>query len=70
LITKGFFNVRHNRKEIVTELSNHGWIHNDKEVDDALLELCQLGIFKRKISTGNVWWYTLEIDAEKLIRVE
>ncbi|MGB9672260.1 MAG: helicase HerA domain-containing protein [Candidatus Norongarragalinales archaeon] len=52
LITKGFFDQRHNRKEVVTELSNHGWIHDDKEVDNALLELCQLGILYRKISTG------------------
>lgn len=67
LITKGFFNTRHNRKEIVTELSNHGWVHNDKEVDDALTELCQKGIFYRKISTGNVFWYTLQPEAKELI---
>jgi hypothetical protein len=69
LVTKGFFDTRHNRKEVVTELSNHGWIHSDKEVDDALLELCQHGIFKRKISTGNVFWYTLTEDAKERIRV-
>jgi hypothetical protein len=67
LITKGFFNTRHNRKEVVTELSNHGWVHNDKEVDDALTELCQKGIFYRKISTGNVYWYTLQPEAKELI---
>jgi hypothetical protein len=67
LITKGFFDTRHNRKEIVTELSNHGWVHNDKEVDDALTELCQKGICYRKISTGNVFWYSLTPEAKQLI---
>ena len=67
LITKGFFDTRHNRKEVVTELSNRGWIHSDKEVDDALLELCQYGIMYRKISTGNVFWYSLTPEAKQLI---
>ena len=67
LVTKGFFDTRHNRKEVVTELSNHGWIHSDKEVDDTLLELCQHGIFYRKISTGNVFWYSLTPEAKQLI---
>jgi hypothetical protein len=67
LITKGFFDTRHNRKEVVTELSNRGWVHSDKEVDDALLELCQHGIFYRKISTGNVFWYSLTPEAKQLI---
>jgi hypothetical protein len=67
LITKGFFDTRHNRKEVVTELSNRGWIHSDKEVDDALLELCEHGIFYRKISTGNVFWYSLTPEAKQLI---
>jgi len=67
LVTKGFFDTRHNRKEVVTELSNNGWIHGDKEVDDALLELCQRGVFYRKISTGNVFWYSLTPEAKQLI---
>jgi len=67
LITKGFFDQRHNRKEVVTELSNKGWSHDDKEVDAVLLELCQKGIFYRKISTGNVFWYTLEPEAKEHI---
>jgi hypothetical protein len=67
LVIKGFFDTRHNRKEVVTELSNNGWIHGDKEVDDALLELCKHGIFYRKISTGNVFWYSLTQEAKQLI---
>jgi len=67
LITKEFFNTRHNRKEVVTELLNNGWNHNDKEVDAALLELCQKGIFYRKISTGNVFWYSLQSEAKERI---
>lgn len=66
LITKGFFDQRHNRKEVVTELSNHGWIHDDK-VDAALLELCQKGILYRKISTGNIFWYWLQPEAKERI---
>lgn len=67
LITKGYFDQRHNRKEIDTELSNSGWIHDSKDVDNALLELCQKGIFKRKISTGNVFWYSLTDEAKEHI---
>jgi len=67
LITKGFFQQRHNRKEVVTELSNNGWIHDDKEVDVALLELCQKGVLYRKISTGNIFWYWLTQEAKELI---
>jgi hypothetical protein len=67
LIAKGFFEQRHNRKEIVTELSNRGWIHDDKEVDTALLELCQKGILYRKISSGNIFWYWLQPEAKQLI---
>jgi hypothetical protein len=67
LITKSFFDQRHNRKEVVTELSNNGWSHDDKEVDATLLELCQKGIFYRKISTGNVFWYSLQPEAKEHI---
>ena len=64
LMTKGFFDKRHNRKEVVTELSNKGWVHDDREVDAMLLELCQKGLFERKISTGNVFWYSLQPEAK------
>jgi len=67
LITKGFFDVRHNRNEVVTELSNNGWIHDNKDVDATLAELCQKGIFYRKISTGNVFWYSLQPEAKEHI---
>jgi hypothetical protein len=67
LVTKGFFDARQNRKKVVIELSNNGWNHADKEVDDALLELCQKGIFYRKISTGNVFWYSLQSEAKEKI---
>lgn len=70
IIIKGFFDEKHNRKQIVEELSNNGWVCNDKEVDATLLELCQLGIFKRKISTGNAFWYSLTEDARERIREE
>jgi hypothetical protein len=67
LITRGFFDQRHNRKEVVTELSNNGWVHDDREVDATLLELCGKGIFYRKISSGNVFWYTLQPEAKAQI---
>jgi len=67
LMTKGFFDKRHNRKEVVTELSNKGWVHDDREVDAMLLELCQKGLFERKISTGNVFWYSLQPEAKEHI---
>ncbi len=70
LITKGFFDTRHNRKEVVTELLNNGWSHDDKEIDAVLLELCQKGIFYRKISTGNVFWYSLQPEAKNLIHAD
>jgi len=69
LIAKGFFDQRHNRKEVVTELSNHGWIHDDKEVEQALLELCSKGILYRKISTGNIYWYWLQPEAKERISI-
>ena len=67
LVTKGFFDARHNRKEVVTELSNNGWSHEGKEVDAELLELCQKGVFYRKISTGNAFWFNLQLEAKELI---
>jgi len=67
LVTKGFFDQRHNRKEVTTELSNNGWTHDDREVDATLLELCGKGIFYRKISTGNVFWYSLQPEAKEHI---
>jgi uncharacterized protein YoxC len=67
LITKGWFDQRHNRNEVVTELSNNGWNHDKNEVDSVLLELCQKGIFYRKISTGNVFWYSLQSEAKEKI---
>jgi hypothetical protein len=67
LITKGWFDQRHNRNEVVTELSNNGWNHDKNEVDSILLELCQKGIFYRKISTGNVFWYSLQSEAKEKI---
>lgn len=70
LVLEGFFEERHNRKQIVVELSNHGWVHEDKEVDAALLELCSQGVFHRKISTGSMLWYTLQPEAKELIHVE
>jgi len=69
LVTKGFFDVRHNRKEVVTELSNRGWLHDPKDVDAALLEFCSLGVFVRKMSTGNVFWYSLTDEAKERIKV-
>jgi len=67
LVMKGFFDSRHNRKEIAVELSNNGWIHEDKEIDAALLELCAKGIFYRKISTGRLYWYNLQEGAKERI---
>jgi hypothetical protein len=68
LVLQDFFAVRHNRKQIVEELSNRGWIEDPKEVDSALLELCSSGIFTRKISTGNAFWFALTDEAKELVR--
>lgn len=67
LITKNFFEKQHNRKQIVEELKNNGWNHEDKEVDATLLELCQLGVLYRKISSGNIFWYIPTPEAKNLI---
>jgi len=67
LVLKGFFEERHKRPQIVVELSNHGWVHEGKEVDAALLELCGQGVFYRKIGTGNTLWYTVQPEAKERI---
>jgi len=67
IITEGFFDTRHTKKEVFTELSHHGWSHDESEVETELVNLCQLGVFYRKISTGKAWWYTLQPEAKNLI---
>ena len=67
LITKGFWEDRHKRQEVVEELSNNGWNHDGKEVDSVLLELCQKGVFHRKPGQGNYLYYTLQPEAKERI---
>jgi len=67
LITKDFFAQRHNPPEVITELTSNGWMHDKKDVAETLLSLCQIGIFMRKFSTGNYWWYSLTSEAKERI---
>ena len=67
LITKGFFEQRHNPPEVATELANNGWIHDKKDVSEMLVSLCQIGVLQRKIGTGNYWWYTPTPEAKERI---
>lgn len=69
LVTKGFFEKQHTRKQIVDELSHYAWTHEFKEVDSALAELCRKGVFYRDIGSGNNLWYSLQPEAKERIHV-
>jgi len=68
LVTKGFFDKQHSRKQIIDELSHYSWSHEIKEVDAVLSELCQKGVFYRNIGSGNMWWYSLQSEAKERIQ--
>lgn len=67
LITKGFWQERHKRQDVVEELNNNGWNHEGREVDGVLAGLCQKGVFYRKPGQGNYLYYTLQPEAKELI---
>jgi hypothetical protein len=67
VVKTDFWAKQHNPPDVTNELANHGWVHDKKEVGDALLELCQNGIFYRKVGSGNYWWYSLTPESKELI---
>ena len=70
LIAKyNFMQERHNLSQFIEELANHGWTHGRKEVEEELIWYCDAGIFQRKISTGNVYWYSLVPGMNQRIRL-
>jgi hypothetical protein len=68
-ITQGGFDVRQTLPKAVNVLSQFGWLQERTEVENALVQLCDLKFFTRKISTGNMFWYTLCPDAKQRIAV-
>jgi len=70
LIAKyNFMQERHNLSQFIEELANHGWTHGRKEIEEELIWYCDAGIFQRKISTGNVYWYSLVPGMNQRIRL-
>jgi hypothetical protein len=67
IVKTDFWATQHKPPDVVEELANHGWVHEKKDVGDALLELCQKGIFYRKVGSGNYWWYSLTPESKELI---
>jgi len=67
IVKTDFWATQHKPPDVVEELANHGWVHEKKDVGDALLELCQKGVFYRKVGSGNYWWYSLTPESKELI---
>jgi hypothetical protein len=42
-------------------------MHERREVEQALVQLRDLKFFTRKISSGNMYWYTITTDAKQRI---
>jgi hypothetical protein len=66
-ITQSQFDERQTLPKSVEILSRFGWLHQRKEVEEALVSLCDLKFFTRKISSGSMFWYTLTSDAKQRI---
>ena len=66
-IMKGEFDERQTAPKAVEILSHYGWLHERREVEQGLLQLCDLKFVTRRISTGNMFWYFLEQDAKQRI---
>jgi len=68
-IMQGSFDERQTLPKAVGILANFGWAHDKREVENTLVQLCDLKFFTRKISTGNLWWFRLTPDAKNRIRI-
>jgi hypothetical protein len=66
-ISQGQFDERQTLPKAIETLSRFGWTHARKEVEEALVSLCDLKFFTRKISSGNMFWYTVTPDAKQRI---
>jgi len=66
-ISQGEFDERRTVPKAMEILSHFGWLHQRKEVEEALVSLCDLKFFTRKISSGGMYWYTITSDAKQRI---
>jgi hypothetical protein len=66
-ISQGCYDERQTLPKAVEILSEFGWLHDRREVEQALIQLCDLKFFTRKISSGNMYWYTITTDAKQRI---
>lgn len=66
-IAQGEFDERRTVPKAMEILSRFGWLHQRKEVEEALVSLCDLKFFTRKISSGGMYWYTITSDAKQRI---
>jgi hypothetical protein len=66
-ISQGCFDERQTLPKAMEILSQFGWLHERREVEQALVQLCDLKFFTRKISSGNMYWYTITQDAKQRI---
>lgn len=68
-ITQDRFSASKTLPKTIDILGNFGWLHERKEVEAALVQLCDLKFFTRKIASGKMMWYTLTADAKQRIQV-
>jgi hypothetical protein len=66
-ISQGCFDERQTLPKAIEILAQFGWLHERREVEQALVQLCDLKFFTRKISSGNMYWYTITADAKQRI---
>lgn len=66
-ISQASFDERQTLPKALEILSQFGWLHERREVEQVLLQLCDLKFFTRKISSGNMNWYSLTHDAKQRI---
>jgi hypothetical protein len=66
-ISQGCFDKRQTLPKAIEILARFGWMHERRGVEHALVELCDLKFFTRKISSGNTYWYTITADAKQRI---
>lgn len=69
LIDDGWWEERHNVKQVVEEFNNRGWSDTErKDIEGVMVEMCRLNFLSRKISTGNIMWYELTKDAKERVK--
>jgi hypothetical protein len=66
-ISQGCFDERQTLPKAIEILAQFGWLQERREVEQALVQLCDLKFFTRKISSGNMYWYTITVDAKQRI---